>query len=114
MEFSPARLIRREPDPAIMRIVKGWPENFDAKRARAWMRTLGERLAEGAIFVIDYGFPRHEYYHPQRAMGTLMCHYRHQAHGDPFLHPGGQDVTAHVDFSALSDAARDAGLEVLG
>ena len=82
--------------------------------ARAWMRTLGERLAEGAIFVIDYGFPRHEYYHPQRAMGTLMCHYRHQAHGDPFLHPGEQDVTAHVDFSALADAARDAGLEVLG
>src|SRR5206468_2014697 len=82
--------------------------------ARAWMRTLGERLAEGAIFVIDYGFPRHEYYHPQRATGTLMCHYRHQAHGDPFLHPGEQDVTAHVDFSALADAARDAGLEVLG
>jgi len=82
--------------------------------ARAWMRTLGERLAEGAIFVIDYGFPRHEYYHPQRATGTLMCHYRHQAHSDPFLHPGEQDVTAHVDFSALADAARDAGLEVLG
>src|SRR6266850_398475 len=69
---------------------------------------------QGVIFVIDYGFPRHEYYHPQRAMGTLMCHYRHQAHGDPFLHPGEQDVTAHVDFSALADAARDAGLEVLG
>src|SRR5438094_142220 len=82
--------------------------------ARAWMRTLGERLAEGAIFVIDYGFPRHEYYHPQRATGTLMCHYRHQAHGDPFLHPGEQDVTAHVDFSALADAARAARLEVLG
>src|SRR5436305_2361738 len=78
--------------------------------ARAWMRTLGERLAEGAIFVIDYGFPRHEYYHPQRATGTLMCHYRHQAHGDPFLHPGEQDVTAHVDFSALADAARAARL----
>src|SRR2546430_701638 len=73
---------------------------------------LGESPRE--YFVIDYGFPRHEYYHPQRATGTLMCHYRHQAHGDPFLHPGEQDVTAHVDFSALADAARDAGLEVLG
>ena len=82
--------------------------------ARAWMRTLVERLAEGAIFVIDYGFPRHEYYHPQRSMGTLMCHYRHQAHGDPFLHPGEEDVTAHVEFSSLADAAREAGLEVLG
>src|SRR5205823_3399399 len=86
---------------------------IDRLPARAWMRTLGERLAEGAIFVIDYGFPRHEYYHPQRATGTLMCHYRHQAHGDPFLHPGEQDVTAHVDFSALADAARAARLEVL-
>jgi len=80
----------------------------------AWMRTLGERLESGAIFVIDYGFPRHEYYHPQRSMGTLMCHHRHRSHDDVFLEPGGQDITAHVDFSALADAAREAGLEVLG
>jgi SAM-dependent MidA family methyltransferase len=82
--------------------------------ARAWMRGLAERLVEGAIFVIDYGFPRGEYYHPQRATGTLMCHYRHQAHGDPFAHPGEQDVTAHVDFSLLAQAAAEAGLDVLG
>ena len=81
---------------------------------RAWMRTLGEKLESGAIFVIDYGFPRHEYYHPQRSMGTLMCHHRHRSHGDVFLEPGGQDITAHVDFSALAAAAREAGLEVLG
>jgi len=81
---------------------------------RAWMRTLGEKLESGAIFVIDYGFPRHEYYHPQRSMGTLMCHHRHRSHGDVFLEPGGQDITAHVDFSALADAARETGLEVLG
>jgi SAM-dependent MidA family methyltransferase len=80
----------------------------------AWMRTLGERLESGAIFIIDYGFPRHEYYHPQRSMGTLMCHHRHRSHGDVFLEPGGQDITAHVDFSALAAAAREAGLEVLG
>jgi SAM-dependent MidA family methyltransferase len=82
--------------------------------ARAWMRTLAERLEEGAIFVIDYGFPRREYYHPQRATGTLMCHYRHQAHADPFAHPGAQDVTAHVDFTALAEAAAAGGLDVLG
>ncbi|HEX6265345.1 MAG TPA: SAM-dependent methyltransferase [Burkholderiales bacterium] len=82
--------------------------------ARAWMRALAERLEEGVVFVIDYGFPRHEYYHPQRASGTLMCHYRHQAHGDPFARPGEQDVTAHVDFSALAEAAVEGGLEVLG
>ena len=81
---------------------------------RAWMRSVAERLEEGVIFVIDYGFPRHEYYHPQRAMGTLMCHSRHRAHRDPFERPGEQDLTAHVDFSALADAAREAGLEVLG
>src|SRR5229473_2291973 len=82
--------------------------------ARGWMRTLGQRLAQGAVFVIDYGFPRHEYYHPQRATGTLMCHYRHQAHADPFARPGEEDVTTHVDFSALAEAAHAAGGEILG
>lgn len=82
--------------------------------ARAWMRLLASRLERGAALVIDYGFPEREYYHPQRAMGTLMCHYRHRAHGDPFFHPGLQDITAHVDFTALARAAREGGLEILG
>jgi SAM-dependent MidA family methyltransferase len=82
--------------------------------ARAWMRTLCERLERGLILVIDYGFPRHEYYHPQRSAGTLMCHHRHRAHADPFARPGDEDITAHVDFSALAAAAREAGAEVLG
>jgi SAM-dependent MidA family methyltransferase len=82
--------------------------------ARAWMRSLGERLERGVILVIDYGFPRHEYYHPQRSMGTLMCHAHHRAHGDPFQRPGEQDITAHVDFSALARAARESGLALLG
>jgi SAM-dependent MidA family methyltransferase len=82
--------------------------------ARAWMRSLGRFLERGAILVIDYGFPAREYFHPQRSMGTLACHYRHHVHGDPFYLPGLQDVTAHVDFSALAGAAADAGLDVLG
>jgi SAM-dependent MidA family methyltransferase len=82
--------------------------------ACAWMRTVAQRMAEGAIFVIDYGFPRHEYYHAQRASGTLMCHYRHRAHADPFARPGEEDITAHVDFSALAAAAHEAGAQVLG
>ena len=82
--------------------------------ARAWIRSLAEALEEGAIFVIDYGFPRHEYYHPQRAAGTLMCHYQHKAHADPFAHPGEEDITAHVDFTALAEAAHEAGADVLG
>jgi SAM-dependent MidA family methyltransferase len=81
---------------------------------RAWMKLLAARLERGALLVIDYGFPEREYYHPQRTMGTLMCHYRHRAHGDPFFYPGLQDITAHVDFTALAQAAREGGLEVLG
>lgn len=81
---------------------------------QAWMASLAAMLSHGAILVVDYGFPRREYYHPQRSMGTLMCHYRHRAHGDAFLYPGLQDITAHVDFTALAEAAHDAGLEILG
>jgi SAM-dependent MidA family methyltransferase len=79
-----------------------------------WLRSLARFLERGALLVIDYGFPAREYYHPQRSMGTLACHYRHQVHGDPFYLPGLQDITAHVDFSALASAAAGAGLELLG
>ncbi len=82
--------------------------------ARAWIRTLAEHVVRGVVFVIDYGFPAREYYHAQRSQGTLMCHYRHRAHGDPFFLPGLQDITTHVDFSALAQAAADAGLDLLG
>jgi SAM-dependent MidA family methyltransferase len=68
----------------------------------------------GAAILFDYGFPAHEYYLDERAAGTLMCHYRHHAHPDPFYLPGLQDITAHVDFTAMALAAQDAGLDVLG
>ena len=80
----------------------------------AWIRLLARALERGAILIVDYGFPAREYYHPQRATGTLACHYRHRSHGDPFYLPGLQDITAHVDFSALARAAAAEGLEVLG
>ena len=82
--------------------------------ARAWMRSLAGMLEHGLVLVVDYGFPRSEYYHPQRSAGTLMCHRRHRAHGDPFREPGAQDVTAHVDFSALAESGVEGGLELLG
>ncbi len=82
--------------------------------ARAWVASLADWLANGVALLIDYGFPRREYYHPQRIMGTLMCHYRHRAHADPLWLPGLNDITAHVDFSAMADAAQAAGLAVLG
>ncbi len=82
--------------------------------AADWVSAWGNILQTGALLLIDYGFPVHEYYHPQRYTGTLMCHYRHHAHGDPFFLPGLQDVTAHVDFTAIAQAGFNAGFDVLG
>jgi SAM-dependent MidA family methyltransferase len=85
-----------------------------ALRARALVRSLASLLERGVVLFIDYGFGRAEYYHPQRSRGTLMCHYRHRAHDDPFFLPGLQDITAHVDFSAVARTAVQAGLALLG
>ena len=82
--------------------------------ARAWVRSLADWLDRGLVLLIDYGFPRREYYHPQRLMGTIMCHYRHHAHADALWLPGLNDLTAHVDFTAMADAATAAGLQVTG
>lgn len=83
-------------------------------QAEAWVRQMGSWLTKGAALLIDYGFPRHEYYHPQRSSGTLMCHFRHHGHDQPLIYPGLQDITAHVDFTAMADAALEGGLDVLG
>lgn len=85
-----------------------------ALAAPAWAAAWGGILERGAAILIDYGFPRREYYHPQRTGGTLMCHYRHQAHPDPFYLPGLQDITAHVDFTTIIIAADAAGLQLGG
>ena len=82
--------------------------------AEALVRSIGHRIVGGALLLIDYGFPAAEYYHPQRSAGTVMCHYRHRAHADPFAWPGLTDITAHVDFSAMAAAGVRAGLTVAG
>jgi SAM-dependent MidA family methyltransferase len=82
--------------------------------AAALVASLGAMQERGIVLFIDYGFPRHEYYHPQRSNGTLMCHYRHRAHDDPLYLPGLQDITAHVDFTAVRDVALTSGMECLG
>ncbi len=82
--------------------------------ARALTFTLARRLERGVMLFIDYGFGRAEFYHPQRGAGTLMCHYRHRSHDDPFLFPGLQDITAHVDFTSIAHAGQRAGLDLLG
>ena len=76
--------------------------------------SLAATLAQGALLLMDYGYPRAAYYHHERSMGTLMCHYRQRAHGDPFLYPGLQDITAHVDFTAVAEAGTSSGLELAG
>lgn len=85
-----------------------------SEQAEAWVETVGARLARGAMLLIDYGFPRGEFFHPQRAAGTLQCHFRHRVHADPFLWPGLQDITSHVEFTAIREAASRAGLDLLG
>jgi SAM-dependent MidA family methyltransferase len=82
--------------------------------AEALIGSLGRRLHRGALIVIDYGFPRHEFYHPQRSTGTLVGHYRHRVHADPLLLPGLSDLTSHVDFTAIAQAGIAAGLSVAG
>jgi SAM-dependent MidA family methyltransferase len=82
--------------------------------ARGLVSSLSERLVKGALLFIDYGFGSSEYYHPQRNAGTLMCHYRHQAHDNPFFLPGLQDITAHVDFTAVAESGIDNGCNLLG
>jgi SAM-dependent MidA family methyltransferase len=86
--------------------------------AEAFIRTLAQKLVHsesgGAAFFIDYGFPEAEYFHPQRYMGTVMCHQGHQADGDPLAQVGRKDITAHVNFTGVALAAQDEGLHVMG
>jgi len=82
--------------------------------AEALVRSVSAALGNGLALFIDYGYAQNEYYHPQRSMGTLRCHYRHRFHNDPFFLPGLQDITAHVDFTAMARAAQSADAEIMG
>jgi SAM-dependent MidA family methyltransferase len=93
------------------------PEGFRTEiqlAALGFVRTLAPVIEKGVALFVDYGFPAREYYHAQRKDGTLMCHYRHHAHSDPFFAPGLQDITSHVDFSAIARAAGENGMDLLG
>ncbi len=113
----------READPANAQRIRqlaadyGWEGVYVSEYCPglpAWVGALAECIAAGALLLIDYGYGRAEYYHRQRAMGTLMCHYRHQAHADAFWFPGLQDITAFVDFTAIAEAACAAGMRLTG
>jgi len=84
------------------------------RQAQAFVATLAATMRSGAAFLLDYGFPEHEFFHPQRTGGTLMCHHGHMADPDPLVLVGEKDITAHVDFTAVALAGQDAGFEVLG
>ena len=127
--LAPKKFVYRDRpcDPALLAQIPNadlLPEGYLTEVhpiAHGFVRTLADMLRAGfdytghggAALLIDYGFPAHEYYLPQRAEGTLMCHYRHHAHPDPFYLPGLQDITAHVDFTAIARAAVNSGLDVL-
>jgi SAM-dependent MidA family methyltransferase len=127
--LAPKKFVYRDRpcDPALLAQIPhadALPEGYLTEVhpiALGFVRTLADMLRAGfdytghggAALLIDYGFPAHEYYLPQRTEGTLMCHYRHHAHGDPFYLPGLQDITAHVDFTAIAHTAVNSGLDVL-
>jgi SAM-dependent MidA family methyltransferase len=104
--FDALRSVLREPIP------DGYISEAHLQ-ATGWIKTLASVADRAVVLLADYGFPRHEYYHPQRP-GTLMCHYRHHAHDQPFLLPGLQDITCHVDFTAIAETASEAGWHVAG
>ncbi|MGH8127946.1 MAG: class I SAM-dependent methyltransferase [Gammaproteobacteria bacterium] len=94
-----------------------WPDDYHSEHCPelgGWITALAHSLERGAVLLFDYGLPEREYYHPQRDQGTLICHYRHRAHDNPFLWPGLNDITAWVDFSALAAAAHAASLTLGG
>ncbi|AFL75896.1 class I SAM-dependent methyltransferase [Thiocystis violascens] len=79
-----------------------------------WLSALSDAVQSGLVLLIDYGYPRSGYYQADRTMGTLLCHHRHQTHDDPYRHLGRQDITAHVDFTAVAEAGLAAGFELAG
>ena len=117
-QTAPAPKVLRD---AVLRIEdyigRSLPEGYESEVCLplpGWVEQLADSLQKGFIFLFDYGLPRHEYYAPDRAAGTLNCHYRHRAHDNPLILPGIQDITAWVDFTAIAEAAAASSLAVDG
>lgn len=106
-----------ELEKQVTALATDFPEAYESEinlSLAAWIQTLSSILQQGVLLCIDYGFPRHEFYLPERNTGTLMCHYQHRAHDNPLILTGLQDITAHVDFTAVANSALTAGLELAG
>ena len=80
--------------------------------ANQWINEISSKLKNGFVLVVDYGYPRHEYYKPDRTEGTLACYSRHRRSFNPLERPGEVDITAHVDFTSLAESAENANLHV--
>ena len=115
--------VETDGDPALVAAVRDrhaesggeWPDPYRSEilpQLSAWFDAVAGQLARGLVLFFDYGYPRREYYRPERTDGTLVCHYRHRGHADPYLHVGLQDITAFVDFTALAEAGTDAGFSL--
>jgi SAM-dependent MidA family methyltransferase len=117
VEREADRPLRQAVDDIAAELGQPLPDGYVSEYCRRlvpWLASLADVLARGVMLFIDYGYPRAEYYHPQRGMGTLVCHYRHRAHADPLILPGLQDITAFVDFTAVARAGVAAGLDLMG
>ena len=120
-EFHWAPGTSPDPDSDVDRVLAGLEETpapgycseWRHDALRAWLDELDGALRRGIVLIIDYGYPRQEYYHPQRIAGTLRCHAGHQAHSDPFHRPGQEDISVDVDFTAVAELAEERGFDVL-
>ena len=113
----PAEALKHAIDQLLGSLSLSLPEGYTSEISlirASWVREMLERIDAGVALLIDYGYRQAEYYHPQRAHGTLRCHYRHRSHEDPFVLAGLQDITTHVDFSAVARSARETGATVAG
>jgi SAM-dependent MidA family methyltransferase len=94
-----------------------YPEGYRTEvnlAALDWIETVAKRLRRGFLLTIDYGYSAERYYLPSRHQGTLQCYYRHRYHDDPYVYIGHQDITAHVNFTALERQGELCGLRKLG
>ncbi|MCF6218112.1 MAG: SAM-dependent methyltransferase [Gammaproteobacteria bacterium] len=101
----------------LVELAKQRPDGYRSEYNAAvgpWLQSMAGSLGKAAVFLIDYGYPQHEFYHPQRSGGSLMCHYRHRSHADPLILLGLQDITAHVDFTQVAEEACRASFDVSG